>query len=39
MLLRVYAGPGSQLVQKTFALDWHTYLVSSLGYIVVYVRF
>ena len=38
MLLRVYGGPSSQLVLKRFSLDWHTYLSSSLNYIVVMVR-
>jgi len=34
LLVRVYGGPASNLVQMNFALDWHTYLASSLGYIV-----
>ncbi|KCV71284.1 hypothetical protein H696_02230 [Fonticula alba] len=36
MLLHVYGGPDSQMVTREFpANDWHTYLVSSLGYIIV----
>jgi len=34
VLHRVYGGPGSNLVQDTFVLDWHTYLASSEEYII-----
>jgi len=34
VLHRVYGGPGSNLVQDTFVLDWHTYLASSQEYII-----
>ncbi|KAI8062619.1 dipeptidyl peptidase IV N-terminal region-domain-containing protein [Gongronella butleri] len=35
VLFHVYGGPGSQLVSHKFALDWHTFVASHLGYIVV----
>ncbi|KAI8098851.1 dipeptidyl peptidase IV N-terminal region-domain-containing protein [Halteromyces radiatus] len=35
VLFHVYGGPGSQLVSYTFALDWHTFVASQLGFIVV----
>jgi dipeptidyl aminopeptidase B len=35
VLFRVYGGPGSQLVDVKFAVDWHHYLACSLQYIVV----
>lgn len=36
VLIHVYGGPNSQLVQATFKMgEWHTYLTCSLGYIVV----
>jgi len=34
VLHRVYGGPGSNLVQQTFVLDWHTYLASTEEYII-----
>lgn len=30
----VYGGPASQLVLKRYTVDWHTYLATSLGYVV-----
>ncbi|UZJ54602.1 hypothetical protein CBS101457_003922 [Exobasidium rhododendri] len=36
VLVNVYGGPNSQMVQTTFKMDgWSTYLTCSLGYIVV----
>ncbi|KAI8329304.1 dipeptidyl peptidase IV N-terminal region-domain-containing protein [Chlamydoabsidia padenii] len=35
VLFHVYGGPGSQLVTYQFALDWHTFVASQLGFIVV----
>jgi dipeptidyl aminopeptidase/acylaminoacyl peptidase len=35
VLFHVYGGPGSQLVSYQFALDWHTFVASQLGFIVV----
>ncbi|WWC73095.1 uncharacterized protein I206_107060 [Kwoniella pini CBS 10737] len=37
VLMRVYGGPGSQMVHNRFERDWHTYLVTTLKYIVVVV--
>ncbi|KAG9292736.1 hypothetical protein G9A89_008324 [Geosiphon pyriformis] len=39
VLFRVYGGPCSQMVTQRFAIDWHTYLASSLDheYIIVLV--
>jgi dipeptidyl aminopeptidase len=37
VLFRCYGGPGSQLVSSRFERDWHTYLASTLGIIVVVV--
>ncbi|WWC64025.1 uncharacterized protein I303_106631 [Kwoniella dejecticola CBS 10117] len=37
VLMRVYGGPGSQMVHNRFERDWHTYLVTTLKYIVVIV--
>ncbi|KAL1859324.1 hypothetical protein Plec18170_002440 [Paecilomyces lecythidis] len=35
VLFHLYGGPGSQTVDRTFGVDFHSYLASSLGYIVV----
>ncbi|KAG1053188.1 hypothetical protein G6F43_004716 [Rhizopus delemar] len=35
VLFHVYGGPGSQLVNYMFDLNWSTFLASKLGYIVV----
>ncbi|KAK8844035.1 hypothetical protein IAR55_006829 [Kwoniella newhampshirensis] len=35
VLIRVYGGPGSQMVHNRFERDWHTYLVTSQRYIVI----
>ncbi|KAL9129757.1 MAG: hypothetical protein Q9217_001869 [Psora testacea] len=35
VLFQLYGGPGSQLVNKKFQVDFQTYVASSLGYIVV----
>ncbi|GAD97213.1 pheromone maturation dipeptidyl aminopeptidase DapB [Paecilomyces variotii No. 5] len=35
VLFHLYGGPGSQTVERTFGVDFHSYLASSLGYIVV----
>lgn len=35
VLFQLYGGPGSQTVNKKFAVDFQTYVASSLGYIVV----
>ncbi|WVQ85047.1 hypothetical protein IAT38_007211 [Cryptococcus sp. DSM 104549] len=37
VLVRVYGGPGSQMVSNRFEHDWHTYLSASQRYIVVVV--
>lgn len=37
VLFRVYGGPQSQMVDRTFSRDWHDYLVCGLQYIVVVV--
>ncbi|KAJ3001489.1 hypothetical protein NUW54_g6389 [Trametes sanguinea] len=37
VLFRVYGGPGSQMVDNRFSIDWHAYLVTELQYIVVVV--
>ncbi|WWD06758.1 hypothetical protein V865_004853 [Kwoniella europaea PYCC6329] len=37
VLMRVYGGPGSQMVHNRFERDWHSYLVTTLKYIVVVV--
>ena len=37
VLFRVYGGPGSQMVHTRFDMDWHSYLVCSLKYVVVVV--
>ncbi|WVQ85041.1 hypothetical protein IAT38_007205 [Cryptococcus sp. DSM 104549] len=37
VLVRVYGGPGSQMVSNRFEHDWHTYLAASQRYIVVVV--
>ncbi|KAI9067913.1 dipeptidyl aminopeptidase [Trametes sanguinea] len=37
VLFRVYGGPGSQMVDNRFYIDWHAYLVTELQYIVVVV--
>ena len=34
VLFRVYGGPGSQMVHTRFDVDWHSYLVCSLKYVV-----
>lgn len=35
VLFYLYAGPGSQTVDRKFTIDFQTYIASSLGYIVV----
>ncbi|KAL9102848.1 MAG: hypothetical protein Q9163_002063 [Psora crenata] len=35
VLFQLYGGPGSQLVNKKFQVDFQTYAASNLGYIVV----
>ncbi|TYJ58321.1 hypothetical protein B9479_000866 [Cryptococcus floricola] len=35
VLVRVYGGPGSQMVSNRFERDWHSYLAASQRYIVV----
>ncbi len=35
VLFHLYAGPGSQLVNKKFTVDFQSYVASNLGYIVV----
>ncbi|CAO3598139.1 unnamed protein product [Absidia cylindrospora] len=35
VLFHVYGGPGSQLVTYQFSLDWHVFVASQLGFIVV----
>ena len=35
VLFQLYGGPGSQLVNKKFGVDFQTYVASNLGYIVV----
>ena len=35
VLFYLYGGPGSQSVEKTFSVDFQSYVASSLGYIVV----
>jgi dipeptidyl aminopeptidase len=35
VLFYLYGGPGSQTVDRTFSVDFQSYLASSLGYIVV----
>ena len=35
VLFQVYGGPGSQLVDTKYKVDWHTYLCVALNYIVV----
>ncbi|WVO24964.1 uncharacterized protein IAS62_006346 [Cryptococcus decagattii] len=35
VLIRVYGGPGSQIVSNRFERDWHSYLAASRRYIVV----
>lgn len=35
VLIRVYGGPGSQMVSNRFERDWHSYLAASQRYIVV----
>ncbi|RWQ96309.1 pheromone maturation dipeptidyl aminopeptidase DapB [Paecilomyces variotii] len=35
VLFHLYGGPGSQTVDRTFGVDFHSYIASSLGYIVV----
>ena len=35
VLFYLYAGPGSQLVDKKFTVDFQSYVASNLGYIVV----
>lgn len=37
VLFRVYGGPGSQLVDTRFGVDWHHYLACALQYVVVVV--
>lgn len=37
VLFRVYGGPGSQMVHTRFEVDWHSYLVCSLKYVIVVV--
>ncbi|WWD21310.1 hypothetical protein CI109_105794 [Kwoniella shandongensis] len=37
VLIRVYGGPGSQMVSNRFERDWHTYLVTAQRYIVIMV--
>ena len=35
VLFQLYAGPGSQIVDKKFGVDFQSYVASNLGYIVV----
>jgi dipeptidyl aminopeptidase B len=35
VLFHLYGGPGSQTVDRKFYIDFHSYIASSLGYIVV----
>ena len=35
VLFQLYGGPGSQVVNKKFGVDFQTYVASNLGYIVV----
>lgn len=35
VLIRVYGGPGSQMVSNRFERDWHSYLAASQRYIIV----
>ena len=35
VLFQLYGGPGSQTVDKTFGVDFQSYVASNLGYIVV----
>ncbi|WVQ93213.1 hypothetical protein IAU59_000277 [Kwoniella sp. CBS 9459] len=35
VLIRVYGGPGSQMVSNRFERDWHTFLVTSMKYVVI----
>lgn len=35
VLFYLYGGPGSQTVQKTFGVDFQSYIAANLGYIVV----
>ena len=35
VLFFLYGGPGSQMVERRFSVDFQTYVASSLGYIVV----
>jgi dipeptidyl aminopeptidase B len=35
VLFHLYGGPGSQIVDRRFNIDFHSYIASSLGYIVV----
>jgi dipeptidyl aminopeptidase B len=35
VLFHLYGGPGSQTVDRKFNIDFHSYIASSLGYIVV----
>jgi dipeptidyl aminopeptidase B len=35
VLFHLYGGPGSQTVDRKFTIDFHSYIASSLGYIVV----
>jgi len=35
VLVRVYGGPGSQLVSDEWVRDWHTYLACEMKYIIV----
>ncbi|WVF65548.1 hypothetical protein IAT40_000276 [Kwoniella sp. CBS 6097] len=37
VLIRVYGGPGSQMVSNRFDRDWHTFLVTSMKYVVIMV--
>ena len=37
VLIRVYGGPGSQMVSNVFTRDWHSYLACDRKYIVVMV--
>lgn len=35
VLIRVYGGPGSQMVSNRFERDWHSYLAASQRYIII----
>ncbi|KAK0386167.1 hypothetical protein NLU13_6004 [Sarocladium strictum] len=35
VLFQQYSGPGSQSVKKRFAVDFHSYVAASLGYVVI----